>query len=122
MITLKHLSVYLPYNPKVLNGYGDLSDLKTEFIRYSKLYLNSNKIDNIALILRPLSDLAKEIEVNEEKFVPTKALSIWDLEGITIIDIPHIPVNLYELLLKWNFDVFGLIPQGLAIDINTLNN
>lgn len=93
------------------------------FGNYCLIPKNNNdayEISSCRLILRPLSDLTKEIEHNGEKFVPTKALSMWDLEGITAIDIPHIPVNLYELLLKWHFDVFDLIGQGLAIDINTL--
>ena len=28
--------------------------------------------------------------------------------------------DLFEMLYKWKFDIFGLIPQGLAIDVNTL--
>lgn len=31
---------------------------------------------------------------------------------------PHL---VYQKLLEWHFDIFGLIPAGLAIDINTLN-
>lgn len=29
-------------------------------------------------------------------------------------------LELFNLLFKWHFDVFGLIPEKLAIDINTL--
>jgi len=29
--------------------------------------------------------------------------------------------NIVQLLLEWHFDIFNLIPSGLAIDINTLN-
>ena len=28
--------------------------------------------------------------------------------------------SLFELLFKWHFDVFGLIPRGLAIDKSTV--
>ena len=27
---------------------------------------------------------------------------------------------MYEKLTEWHFDIFGLIPKGLAIDINKL--
>ena len=78
-------------------------------------------------ILRPLSDLTKEIEVDGEKFVPAIELN-WS--NITT-DILSKSINLtnkfnnlfafdYKKLLEWHFDVFGLIEKGLAIDINTL--
>lgn len=77
-------------------------------------------------ILRPLSDLTKEIEVNGEKFVPYKKMHLvlsyveeflnedlwigqeWDFERV-------------ELLMQWHFDIYGLIESGIAIDINALN-
>ena len=78
-------------------------------------------------ILRPLSDLTKEIEVDGEKFVPAIELN-WS--NITT-DILSKSINLtnkfnnlfafdYKKLLEWHFDVFGLIEKGLAIDINTI--
>jgi len=30
--------------------------------------------------------------------------------------------QLFQKLFEWHFDIFGLIEEGLAIDINTLNN
>ncbi len=118
-LELKHLAPYLPYRLKVslihtLHGHTGIGS-----VEHVVQAVNEGK-SQFKPILRPLSDLTKEIEHNGEKFVPTKALSMWDLQGITVLDIPHIPVNLYELLLKWHFDVFGLIEKGLAIDINTL--
>lgn len=122
---LKHASAYLPYGVQieVTDICIDLMGGETKEETYITT-LDTRELDyfkeDMKLILHPLSDLTKEIEHNGKKFVPTKALSIWDLQGITVIDIPHIPVNLYELLLKWHFDVFGLIEQNLAININTL--
>ena len=135
-LELKHLAPYLPYGLK-----AEILDYKCDYVNkrydeivgvhqwdktclyWSVLTVGGSKpnIERIKPMLRPLSDLTKEIEHGGEKFVPTKALSMWDLEGITAIDIPHIPVNLYELLLKWHFDIFGLIEKGLAVDINTLS-
>lgn len=31
-------------------------------------------------------------------------------------------LQLFEKLFEWHFDVYGLIPQNIAIDINTLKN
>jgi hypothetical protein len=28
---------------------------------------------------------------------------------------------IFQMLLKWHFDVFGLIEHGIAIDINEIN-
>lgn len=101
-------------------------------------------------ILRPLLDLVRDIEINGEKFVPiesfdwgclnvdyslqsgkiyfysdedwnpkteeyTKAFAMIDFE-----DNRFIEWHIMEKLIEWHFDVFGLIDQGLAIDISTL--
>jgi predicted nucleic acid-binding protein len=119
-------------------------------------------------ILRPLSDLTKEIEVNGEKFVPLEKLypdkhvlfnSKRDKKDILFIETKteagasadykllidnqwrfkfstlksgyvgnffvfnQYVINnysLYQKLLEWHFDIYGLIENGLAIDINTL--
>jgi len=126
-LELKHVAPYLPYGVKAEtpNGIQEIKGIDTALdaigLNYwvDGLKRTSFSID-CRLRLRPLSDLTKEIEHNGDKFVPSKVLSAWDLEGITIIDMPHIPANLYDLLLKWKFDVFGLIEDGLAVDINTI--
>lgn len=120
-------------------------------------------LKEIKPILRPLSDLTKEIEVNRERFVPIISLSRYvdnghnhvdsayhkssnyitvltqkcddvenvkfrfTYEGISAIErsgeavsfvtYDKIKAKLYE----WHFDIYGLIENGLAIDINTLN-
>ncbi len=121
---------------------------------------------NVFPILRPLSDLTKEIEVNSEKFVPIlnigsmcgytdlkpfevdnvveygfeqggyddsqgfafgwseklKCFGVWldyvDSENEPLYEIGRLDVT--NKLFEWHFDIFGLIPSGLAIDINTL--
>ena len=93
-------------------------------------------------ILRPLSDLTKEIEHNGEKFVPiielfplffrkpehAEMVCNQELDyaechyyggGALYINTNHILDNRYELidkLFEWHFDVFGLIDKGLAIE------
>ena len=144
-LELKHLTYYLPYGLKMicLNYYEE------EDIPYQKWLLSSlsvNDFDNRELdewwneqgdnfyvnsefkpILRPLSDLTKEIEVNGEKFIPTEKLSVhlfdWDFIDY-VVNRKHtegIPFWVIQKILEWNFDIFGLIPQELAIDINRIN-
>lgn len=131
-LELKHLAAYLPYGVKVskihtLNageGIGGIGHMLTTKSSIYKLHL------------RKLSDLTKEIEVNGEKFVPVnkileifgrslkhlsteyqiKALRAFETDVIT----KELPYRYIQKLIEWHIDVFSLIPNGLAIDINTL--
>jgi hypothetical protein len=131
-LELKHLAPYLPYGlknqrafhkPKVIDG-----------IVGNKVYFGDTVlfINQIEPILRPLSDLTKEIEFDNEKFTPSKD-KYWGMNSFQY----HInqfenwespsaylnscaPYGLLLVLIKWHFDVFGLIDAGLAIDINTI--
>ena len=144
-LTLKHLAPYLPYglkckwnqsNPFILVGLqkGNESvnnDLWTwkDGSRYLTGYLYECKP-----ILRPLSDLTNEIEHNGEKFIPMEYIMSMNsksfkeslikdrLTEALINDLKHnrLQYKYCEKLFEWHFDVFGLIPEGLAIDINTL--
>jgi hypothetical protein len=109
-------------------------------------------------ILRPLSDLTKEIEVDGNKFIPIIELACLNGafgndkdrlyveekyfrseneivyfvnyhtggdEDDYILSISYGSIwctgyQIVQKLFEWHFDVFGLIDQGLAIDINTL--
>lgn len=137
-LELKHLAPYLPYGLTFYWESLDGSDKKHPWVL---------KPENIAFaidmqnkpILRPLSDLTKEIEVNGEKFVPIDIIRKEDkdwfcIEGdeyilrediggggwIGYITIERIPYWIIQQLFEWHFDVFGLIYKGLAIDINKL--
>ena len=122
-LELKYLAPYLPYG---LKFYWE--DLKGNINEPWSLTINS--ID-FALenqnkpILRPLSDLTKEITHNGEKFIPIDYFVGDDSDLVynaCLIhnDFSYLPYNLVQLLLEWHFDIFGLIEKGLAIDINTL--
>jgi hypothetical protein len=164
-LELKHLAGYLPYNLKGLikNTSDTFVELSTyisnkEFKWTIDMFLGDS---NVKPILRPLSDLTKEIEVNGEKFVPlveickisetvNKVLRINSKSNICGFDFIngiqevlrfcyHFNTNhfqltdeegdngciihqmeMFEKLLEWHFDIYGLIEKGLAIDINTL--
>lgn len=146
-LELKHLAPYLPYGlkMKLLNFPfdGHIRILELDCGHDFHFYLQNNYVRPF---LRPLSDLTKEIEVNGKKFVPTKHLEkLFLMEGLlewktteygwtgftdnknnnipvymdnTIID--ECSLGVYNKLIKWHFDVFGLIEAGLAIDLNTV--
>ena len=69
------------------------------------------------LILRPLSDLTKEIEHNGERFVP-----IVLLEDYIDFQYGYERIEYWKIqqLFEWKFDIFNLIEKGEAIDVNTL--
>lgn len=83
-------------------------------------------------ILRPLSDLSKEIEHNGARFVTIdklcrlfalnkERLTAWlSGEGVLLVE-KSASDRINRKLLEWHFDIFGLINAGLAVDVNTLN-
>lgn len=91
-LELKHLSPYLNYSLKLKSG-----DFITEMcasLRYidDNYHHEFNMIDELVSggktwikpILRPLSDLTKEIEVDGEKFVPLIGLYNMSNENVTL--------------------------------------
>lgn len=119
-------------------GEGEFSGF---LIRKEYAYTSADY--DVKPILRPLSDLLNEIEVDGEKIIPIEWFEIgdednnsneYDFGNIRIIrslkslakngslnDIIFLPYGLIQKLIEWHFDIFGLIEKGLAIDINTLN-
>lgn len=165
-LELKHLAPYLPYGLKVIytgelddNGnrldgdyiqIGEIAKIGSVEFRYinpiywldfKRGYFGINS-HNFKTILRPLSDLTKEIEHDGEKFVPKEKLRVLsgafnpdeDFKNTFTIHISDNIVigfkatcmyvdqfKLFQKLLEWHFDIFGLIEKGLAVDINTLS-
>lgn len=125
-LELKHLAGYLPYELNTKYQLSKVEVLITEQIdevRDKKLTLDNCDfvLKFCKPILRPLSDLTKEIEVNEEKFIPKDWIGynyIGENLGTNMATWSHRTV---QKLLEWHFDIYGLIEKCLAIDINTLN-
>lgn len=136
-IELKHLVAYLPYGLRaeileyesdyVGNQYDDIIGL----VEWSKnkdwccLTAGGSKpsFDRIKPILRPLSDLTNEIEVNGERFVPIERLEMYgfyDKQCLHKNQVQSISFIMMQYLFEWHFDVFSLIPDGLAIDVNEI--
>jgi hypothetical protein len=163
-LTLEHLAPYLAYGLKMINkanyeqtGMANILEL-CSLVCNNSMYVrelgSKQRIEYHLPILRPLSDLTKEIEHNGEKFIPCQKIIdltsygdsykkqiFWKVINASIktkfisfksnvsnefeIDLVHSGNNkcwINSHLLKWHFDVFGLIDKKLAIDINTLND
>lgn len=130
-LELRHIVGYLPYELKIkiLNHKCDFvgieySEVNGYYYIGDKLHLtyksgSTGKYQKeYKPILRPLSDLTKEID----------GTIVYDqLSFRSRLDFqytcPSILKWLYDdiqILLKYHFDVHGLIEKGLAIDINTI--
>lgn len=139
-LELKHLAPYLPYGltgktkkeiePWKIVGYKEDSFSITEptLLCTHSTYKNVINIwsRNIKPILRPLSDLTKEIEHKGDRFIPIIEYSYLRFKEIANYKggqntMKFIQVREQDLLFELKFDVFGLIDAGLAIDINTLD-
>jgi hypothetical protein len=142
-LEIKHLAPYLPYGLKLqyvvrekVEKTGVLQsishrDFETHPTRVSieGLY-NEEHIWMFKPILRPLSDLNNEIVINGEKHQMwllingQKALENVGIENMNgyQYSILELSYNKIQTILKFHFDIFNLIGQGLAVDINTINH
>lgn len=137
-IELKHIIPYLPYGLNVmfdnkLTGIlsGIRPNLLTELIVMEELDNNTPIYKNWCLgdtkpILKPLSDLR-----DNKDFIRKFGGDNPNNLRMCNLDIDDLINNglefetyygYYEWLIENHFDVFGLIENNLAIDINTLKN
>ena len=124
-LELKHLAPYLPYGVEYFNTHEDFIEQKGIINLHS--CFDILRYEYIKPILRPLSDLLNEeldfyIDFNT---ILNEIDSRYLREAIVnktfySKDI-HYSFEVWNCLLSMHFDVFELIKQGLAIDINTLD-
>lgn len=74
--------------------------------------IQSVSIDNLKLVLRPLSDMTEE---ELKHFGVSETLTKEELQQ-HFFDCPFFTPDEYVYLLKHGFDLFGLIEDGLAVD------
>ncbi len=105
-LELRHLAPYLPYELEVTNG--------SEFVKLDLVKANDLKHSpEFKPILRPLSDLTKADAI----LYHYNSLEIM-IDCVSNGELEH---SIWLKLIERHFDVFGLIPNGLAKDINQLN-
>ena len=114
-LELKHLAPYLPYGLRLRDSDGIYKEDRILIFENMKWLL-----DNGRPILRPLSDLEYLILNQKQQELKTKEDTLIYWSSRNYIDLDDICYNDIQWFLKNHFDIFGLIEQGLAIDINTL--
>ena len=131
MTKQEFMAFSLPYGLKCKElGLNEIFTLNPKLYSLIELLNWSNVYQPL---LRPLSDLTKEIEHKGEKFVPivellenssfdTSKMSEEEIMSFVYVcsNIDLITLNNLPLYLQWHFDLFGGIESGEAIDVNTL--
>ncbi|MCP4984868.1 MAG: hypothetical protein GY928_02025 [Colwellia sp.] len=115
-LTIKHLAPYLPYGLKVNIG-KDLeknSTLTCETILWYEMYA-------IKPILRPLSDLINtNYHFIYDKETDIESIIKWvELDSDSRLTDKY-SYEFWSMLFENHFDIFDLIENNLAIDINTI--
>lgn len=149
-LELKHIAPYLSYGLMIQYLENETFEL-VGFNRNTIYHTRGFFVElpgNLKPILRPLSDLTKEIEHNGEKFVPIDVIrsisetpysSSFRFENGNFIfteeklennyglsswvEYDFYAGNQYDLfqkLIEWHFDVFGLREKDLCIYYNEL--
>jgi len=138
-LELKHLAPYLPYGLKyqlkgnfpIKEGVENIIEDIREVSPFDFTIKKVLEWETCKPILRPLSDLTKEIEVNGKHFTPCYHWDHSNTEQDTYCDrivnvasdpssVEYLDYFIVEKLVEWHFDIFGLIDAGLAVDINTV--
>lgn len=129
-LELKHLAPYLPYGLIAIDNSGKEINLTDRI--YS---LPAAILTNYKLILRPLSDLVKPClpdertpaEEMEDDLMMSWCVAydeayeiITENEATLKAKAKMLPYEMVEWLFEHHFDIYGLVDQNLAVDINTL--
>lgn len=129
-IELKHLAPYLPYGLKI-QGQTNFEIAELSCVTDTSVNIRGRgfsygmwaDIFDIKPILRPLSFYYKGLTGGKVMDMLGCALSevheIWDL-FTGEIKLSDIKKSTYDVICRNHIDMFGLIKEGLAIDINTL--
>ena len=142
-LELKDICGYLPYALKSANRYVGQFGLTKPLVEHVTPFNVMKYLDystKSQIILRPLSDLTKEITHKGEKFIPIEEINKYTpLEnymgfkfeydnigqfGLRTPEswLPYIDYyKSFQKIQEWMFDIHGLIESGLAIDLNTLD-
>lgn len=135
-LQLNHLVHYLPYGlmcqvtdrcettlAKLSGCYSDNSYAFFDTVE------SEHGFDDIKPVLRPMTDLTSKVKYLEfltEYIIELDPSYSTDAVIILMETYSKKPINMpfvvVQKLTEMHFDVFGLIPNGLAIDINTIKS
>jgi hypothetical protein len=115
---LKHIAPYLPYRVEVYQPSAE--GRKTFTLNCERLrIMEVQGFDLFKLVLRPLSDLDKEINYLGEQVVLAELYPQYFNKPLSGYKLGY---ELWQMLFSLHFDVFDLIYKGYAIDINSLKS
>lgn len=124
MIELKHIAPYVPHGVKGVFMLSDVIDIHPFMDEKRIKELTADNVGfflaHCKMILRPLSDLDKDITHDGKIFNPSRVLNT-DFTGVSPELLKFAQFNIVQQLIEWHFDIHGLIDKGLAININELN-
>jgi hypothetical protein len=139
MNKIEYIAMSLPYNLKFdikseLYPYPTLIGIRKDHLEfnYHGSYLSFHKDFSGIPVLRPLSDLNKEMQdgrtylqyfecmfdFESDKTCPIR---MYINSGWTTT-INELPFEMVIKLVEWHFDICGLIEKGEAIDVTTLEH
>ena len=136
MTKQEFMAMSLPYGLKI--SMTKLSECVKNTNNYDTRYFkqefeiseHSNDFRKSYPILRPLSELTKEIEHGGGKIIPVIDIflkNVREIKGRYIIfkngystTIGELKFKQVQKLIEWHFDIAGLIDKGEAIDYSTL--
>ena len=134
-LEIKHLAPYLPYGLKILDIYKERDYIKeiTGVYSFENIFTDDGDItfECIKPILRPMSGFPLYFEYLfettddqnikdflDEDFLYDKGIYSW--EELVFAEPNYIPYGTLQVLLKYHFDVFELIPAGIAVSIHDI--
>lgn len=144
-LTIEHLAPYLPYGLKFAKGENKYMEFQMYMANDNYIFSTNDYrylYDEVKPILHPLSDLTKEIEHNGRRVILTREINkrlyeidkqdfgfrylglikhthAFEFDGAKM-GIKALPYWVVNELISHHFDIYGLIDNGLAIDINTI--
>ncbi len=129
-LELKHLAPYLPYGLKIFVCENECEMTIEDEMDSETICLRDVIENNHKPMLRPLSDLDKEIKAGNQKICPIDYLEekyyTLDLhkQCELIMDdsrwINQCEYLLIQYLLEWHFDIYDLLEDDLAVKIEEI--
>lgn len=127
-LKIEHLAPYLPYELKYIDKDSKkvevMRSISTEINLIDMGWGNAHELKEFKPILRPITDISYEEIENLGYRYEVRELDCGEYMIFRDADNSSNPLKWafedVQKLFEWNFDVFGLIKKGLAIDVNSI--
>jgi len=126
---IEHILPYVPFGLNTLYNLSDVISLREGVkneVRDKKL--TQSNLDFVCQFCKPILKRCEDLLLSEWKDLDILSSSENQTELFNIANtsdrewvLSYTSYGFVQFLLKNHFDVFDLIPKGLAVDINTLS-